>query len=101
MPSIPLFKTDNLQIDLFQTKLKSQLDPVLSNLLVQGQQINNIALGPGVTAVNHLLGRMQLGWSIADINGPATIWRSQPFTSTTLTLNCSSFALVTLSLWVW
>lgn len=101
MSSIPLFKTGNLQIDLFQTKLKSQLDPILSNRLVQGQQLSGITLNPGVNAINHNLGRTQLGWAHADITGPAIIWRSSPFTNTTLILTSSATALVTLSLWVW
>lgn len=100
MSSLPLYKTDNLQVDLLQTRWKSELDPVLANVLVQGQQIS-ATLGPGNTAVNHMLGRMQQGWSIADISGPAVIWRYQPFNDTALNLTCSAVSAVTVYLWVW
>lgn len=77
---------------------KSQIDPVLANLLVQGSLLKNISLTTGTNQVNHLLGQTQQGWMITDINGAAQIYRSQPFNDKTLTL--TSDANVTVSLWV-
>ena len=82
-----------------QTKWKSIIDPIVSLPLLQGLQLNNIALNSGTTAINHLLSRMQQGWLITDIQGAATIYRSEPFNDKTLTL--TSNAAVTISLWVY
>lgn len=99
MASIPLFKSGNQSLDLFQTRLKSELDPVLSNIFVQGFMISAV-VNPGLNTINHKLGRMQQGWTLTDMNGPATIWRALPFTTTTLTLNCSTSTTMSISLWV-
>lgn len=82
-----------------QTSWAQELNPIIANRLVQGQQLNNIKLTNGVTVVNHLLGRKMQGWTLADVDGAATIYRSQPLNNLTLTL--TSNAAVTVSLWVW
>jgi hypothetical protein len=87
-----------LPYDLHQTQWAQTLDPIVSKPLVQGSLLKNVALINGTTVVNHLLGRQMQGWCIADINGAATIYRSAPFSSTTLTL--TSNAAVTVALWV-
>lgn len=74
------------------------LNPIVANPILSGHALNNIILANGVTTVNHSLGRNMQGWIITDRNGAATIFRSQPFNSLTLTLTSS--AAITLSLWV-
>lgn len=81
-----------------QTLWKGQIDPVLSNLLVQGVLLPNISLINGVNTVSHRLNRLQRGWMLADLNASVTIFRSLPFTTTTLTL--TSNGACTVSLWV-
>jgi len=99
MGSIPLQKTGNVALDLFMSRLKSEMDPVLANLLVQGQLIKNVQLSAtSATIIPHKLGRTQIGWFPADQNAKASIWRSAALNSSTLTL--SSDANVVVSLWV-
>lgn len=76
-----------LSLPLTQTRWASILNPFIANpinsiLILQGVQLNNGA----PTVINHLLGQMQQGWFILDINNAATIYRSAPFNAKTLTL---------------
>ena len=82
-----------------QTRWKSQLDPLLANSLNNVSLLSNISLAIGANTINHLLGRAQQGWFLVDIQGAATVYRSQPFNSTTLTLTSS--APVTVSIGVY
>ena len=75
---------------------KSQLDPVLANPMNNSSLLTGIALINGSNVINHKLGRMMQGWMISDINGAATIYRSAPMNSLTLTL--ASNAAVTVNL---
>lgn len=72
------------------------LNPLLSNPRAGSKILQKINLINGVTIIPHRLGRMQQGWSITDINGAATIFRSAPFNSTNLTL--TSDAVVTVNI---
>lgn len=88
-----------LPLDRMQTIWKSQIDPVLSNTLVQGSQLKNVTIVSGSNVLNHLLGQVQQGWIITDINSAVTLYRSAPFNDKTLTLTSSGPAVV--SLWVY
>ncbi len=96
---LPLFKVLDVQLTLWQTRWKSLLDPVIASLLVQGQLIESISITPGVTMIPHKLGRLQRGWfpvyNSAVLNNMVV---SQPFNTTTLYLQGSNTA--TISLWV-
>ena len=87
-----------LPLELMQTRWSSQLNPLLSNVLVQGQLIQNVSLKNGVTTIYHSLGQLPNGWILVDVNGTASIYRSQPFNAQTLTL--TSNAAVTVSIWI-
>lgn len=90
--------SSNLTFDQMINKWASQLNPVIANLLLQGQPLTSIKLLSGVPRVlNHSLGRNQMGFFITDINASANIFRTQPFNSSTLTLQSS--ADVTINLW--
>lgn len=96
---LPLFqKATDQNFSLMQTRWKSELDPILTNPLLEGVLLKNIALANGATVVNHFLGRVPLGYIIVDIDNVANIYRSQPFNDLSLTL--ASNAAVTVSLWV-
>lgn len=98
MAGIPIVKTGNQAIDLYQTRVKSLLDPVLASQLLSGNLLTNIQLSAtSPTNINHKLGRMQVGWMLADQNAQARIYRSRPLNAHTLTL--SSDANVVVSLW--
>lgn len=79
---------------LLQTKWKSQLDPILSDPISNGNILPQIFLSNGATVINHLLGRMLQGFFIVDINAPATIYRSAPKNALTLTLTSSASCIV-------
>jgi hypothetical protein len=88
-----------LPLDQMQTRWASQLNPLLANALNGVTIIPNIALINGVTVINHSLGQTQQGWFLVDVQGPATIYRSQPFNSTTLTLTSSAAVVVSIGVY--
>jgi hypothetical protein len=87
-----------LPYDLMQTKWASILNPIIASPLNNVSILKNIKLNNGATMINHLLGRNPQGWFIVDVDGPATIYRSQPFNDLILTL--TSNAQVTVSIGV-
>jgi hypothetical protein len=93
-PQLPL----NLSPSQQSTKWKSILDPVIAAPMVGANILTGVALKNGTTVINHLLGAMQQGWFLVDVNGAATIYRSAPFNDKTLTLTSS--AAVTVSIGV-
>ena len=95
---LPLFKTDITDLSLLQNKWKSLLDPVLANPLNGILILDSVLLSVGSNKIAHLLGQVQQGWLILDINGIATIYRSQPLNKDYLYLTSS--AAVTVSLGV-
>jgi hypothetical protein len=98
MALVTLIQTKDQDVNLFQSKLKSTLDPLLSNLLTQGILLTNVDLASGATTINHLLGRKMVGYVVTDLDADASIYRSQPLNDKTLTLTSS--AACTVSLWV-
>lgn len=92
------YQTSDQALTLMQNSWAAQLNPVISNVLVRGLLLTNVALINGATVINHLLSRTQQGWMIVDQNGAAQIYRSAPLNNKTLTL--TSNAAVTVSLWV-
>lgn len=86
--------------ELAQTKWSSELNPLLALPILKGNQISDLNLTAAVPRViNHLLSRMPQGWFLVDNTAQAVIWRSAPFTLTTLTLTSS--ANTTISIWVY
>ena len=102
MAQLPWYSTNtgNLADTLsrLQTTWKSLLNPLLANQWTQGQLLTDIDLINGATTINHKLSRQMVGWTIADQNASASIYRSQPLNATTLTLTSS--AAVTVNIWV-
>lgn len=88
----------NLNLPQMITTWATALDPLLRNQLTQGLLLTNINLINGVNVINHKLGRKQVGFIITDIDGPAVVYRSQPFQDLQLTL--TSNTNVNVSLWV-
>lgn len=86
----------NLSWDLANPKWAQSLNPIIANPLSSGSILKNIILVNGETVINHGLGRLMQGWIIVDINGAATIYRSQLMNDKTLTL--TSNAVVTASI---
>lgn len=96
--ALNLFKSSDQTLMLLEKQWISQLNPLLANILTQGSLLPNISLINGVNTFNHYLGKQQTGWLITDQNSLASIFRSEPLNSQTLTL--TSDANVTISLWV-
>ncbi len=86
----------NLSWDLANPKWAASLNPIIANPLSSGSILKNVILINGETVINHGLGRLMQGWIITDINGVATIYRSQPLNSSTISLTSS--AVVTVSI---
>src|SRR5712671_4951391 len=96
---LPIYQDQgNQPFMLMQNRWASQLNPVLGNPMTNMSILKNITLASGNNVINHKLAQLQQGWIITDIQGAATIYRSQPFNDKTLTLNSS--APVTISLGV-
>ena len=85
-----------LQPDMQTTKWKSLLDPFLKNQLNNVTILKDIELVIGNNFISHKLNRKPQGWLILDINAASTIYRSEPFTESTLVLNSSAVATISL-----
>jgi hypothetical protein len=83
--------------ELAQTKWASILNPIIRQPILAGNQINSIDLIANVPkTVNHLLQRLPQGWFLIDKDADANIWRSLPFTNTTITLESSADTFISL-----
>lgn len=96
--ALNLFNSKDQTMMLMEKQWMSQLNPLLSNALTQGSLLSNVKLINGINTFNHYLGRGMTGWFIVDQDGLASIYRSEPLNTKTLTL--TSDAIVTISLWV-
>lgn len=74
------------------------LNPIVANAILSGNPVTAVLIN-GTNTINHGLGRVTQGFFITDINGAATIYRSQPMNASTLTLTSS--AAVTVDLWIY
>lgn len=97
--ALPTINSPDRVLNMIQNQWAAILNPLLSNPITKGNLLTNVALASGVTVINHLLDRQQQGWVLTDVSGAATIYRSQPLNSKTLTL--TSDAAVTVNLLVY
>lgn len=91
----------NIPLLQMQPLWASQLNPVLANLLVQGQLLTGIKLLAGANTFNHQLGRTLVGWMVVGIDAASTVYDLQstnPNKGLTLMLNSS--APCTANIWV-
>ena len=96
---LPKYNGLGAGFELLQEGWKKTLDPIIQEPPLSGVFIQNQVLKSGVNVINTLLGRVQQGWIITDINAAVSVYRSQPFNDLTLTLTSSGPA--TISLWVY
>lgn len=94
--ALPQIKGGDQTLQLMQTKWASELNPLLAKPLSKSLILRDVKLINGVNNINHLLGRTQQGWIIADVDAIASIFRSQPFNDLTLTLTTNADCTVTL-----
>lgn len=88
----------SLPFSLMITKWAAILNPLLDSPLNSASIISDVKLSIGSNTINHLLGKKQTGWFLVDQQASASIYRSMPFNTTTLTL--TSDAVVTVSIGV-
>lgn len=79
-----------LPLEMMQQKWASQLNPLLANNLNNVSILSNISLKAGINVINHMLGEIQQGWFLVDVQGPSVIYRSAAFNASTLTLTSSA-----------
>lgn len=97
--NIPLLKSDLPALDMYQTRLKSILDPVLAKEILQGHLLSDLIVVAGANVINHKLGRNIIGWFIVDATAAVTAYRSGNINATNITLTFSGGAS-SVSLWV-
>jgi hypothetical protein len=88
--SLTIFNSSLPELSLLQTSWASSLNPLLTNPLNGVNILKNVVLKSGNNQINHLLGRVQQGWFLTDIQGSATVYRSKPFNDSFITLNSSA-----------
>jgi hypothetical protein len=97
--ALNLFKSPDQTLMLLQKQWTSQLNPLLAVILTQGSLLTGIKILRDVpNTFNTYLGRQMTGWFIVDQDSYASIYRTEPLNSQTLTL--TSDENVTVSLWV-
>lgn len=76
----------------------SAINPLLASATASARFLSNVPLAVGANTISHGLGRNLQGWIITDLNGAATIYRSQPLNAFTLTLTSSAAVTISLEL---
>ena len=67
--SLPILQSESSELTMVQTRWASQINPILANLLMQGQLLRNVALTAGANQINHKLGRKLVGWFLTRQRG--------------------------------
>lgn len=89
-----------LDLPKMQTTWAEQINPVLANLLIQGQLLKAQTLINGTTVINHRLGRQFQGWFLVSPKASASVFEAAYQPNPTLTLTLTSNAAVITDLWV-
>lgn len=82
--------------DLVDDQWANILNPIVTSPFNNSILIMGLKLLAGKNIINHGLGKLMIGWSLVDINGPATIYRSSPLNDKTIAL--TSTIAVTINL---
>lgn len=99
--NIPKVVTDNFDLNKVQDNLKTVLEPIVRNYLIDGLILSNIALVNGSNVINHKLDRNLVGWFIVRQRSAATVYDTQDTNTTPqFNLNLVSSASVTVDLYV-
>ena len=96
MAQLPVFQTTLQPLMLMQNRWASIINPTLASPLSTPSMLTNIPLATGVNIIYHKLGQLPVGWIITDVNASVSIYRSKPFTDTTLTLTSNGAATISL-----
>lgn len=88
--------SSKMKWELMNPILAQALNPIIASPINGLNILENQILITGANVINHGLGRMMLGWFIIDLQDAATIYRSQPLNSSTLTLTSNIDATVSI-----
>ena len=99
---LPIILSPSQQMTNMQTLWSQQLNPVLSNEVVNGRLIRNLQLSMGSNVINHGLGRNLVGWFVTRVrSSPVTLYDTQDSNQLqALTLNLNASAAANVDLWV-
>jgi len=75
--ALPIQYTTNKDLQMMQTKWKSELDPVLANPTTNSLILKGVSLSVGVNVINHRLGRKLQGWKLTRQRSMASIYDDQ------------------------
>lgn len=81
-----------------QTNIEQAIAGAIKSEILDGRQIDNVALINGYTVIDHKLDRNLRGWILVDVQGAANIYRAN---SDEKILRLHSSAATTVSLWVY
>jgi hypothetical protein len=82
------------------TKWAAILNPIISNSILQGVQINFLTMVANTPLqINHGLNRSPIGWFVIDSTAATEVFRTQSFNPTTITLEATANAVI--SIWVY
>ncbi len=96
---LPIFYTEDKDLQLLQTGWSTQLNPVLSNPSLKSIILPNIVLAIGSNVINHRLGRKLQGYRVVRQRALASLYDNQDSNqSPALTLILVSDAVVTIDL---
>lgn len=98
--SLPIFNTQTREFSMMQTQWSSQLNPVISNSIVNGRLMKNVQLTTGSNSINHLLDRNYQGYFITGMHGAFIQIYDTPSPSPTKTIVLNASAPGSLDLWV-
>lgn len=81
----------NLSLQATQTQWSAALNPVLANAILKGNPIGQVVLVANTPKTfGHGLSRDPQGFIVTDINAAAIVYRTQPFNSSTLTIEATA-----------
>lgn len=89
---LPIFKSEDKDLMLLQTKWSSQLNKVIDSAMSQGQILKDVSLVSGANIINHKLGRKLIGWYLTRVRANVTVFDTQDtnqMPDLTLTLTAS------------
>ena len=89
--ALPFVHTQDQDLSLMQAKWIPQLNPVLANPMLSGNQLKNVPLVSGANVINHLLGRAYQGYLITGMHNSFVLIydTTSPMPSLTLVLHAS------------
>lgn len=77
MASFPRVQTTDRLVNQLQSNIANTLNPIASNLIVDGIVLMQVSLATGGNTINHLLGRKLIGWFLTRQRQLATVYDTQ------------------------